>query len=200
MLRRELERLGEVAFEIDDALARNPVDQVERDVVEADRAERPDRGADVVWARAALERLEQMRLEALRPERYAVDALLEQQRGELGGDRLRVRLDRRLGRAGKSGEEPSERRRLGERRGAAAEEDALDLLGEQSALEVELGQQRVDVAAVLAVVTGNGDEVAVAAAVRAERQVDVEVARPSPRDGGRDAPFWNRTRQLVSEV
>ena len=48
---------------------------------------------------------------------------------------------------------------------------------EQAALELELGEQRVDVGAVVAVAADDGDEVAVAAAVRAERQVHVEVAR-----------------------
>jgi hypothetical protein len=42
-------------------------------------------------------------------------------------------------------------------------------------LELELREQRVDVRRVLAPASDDGDEVAVAAAVRAERQVDVEV-------------------------
>ena len=202
VLRLERDRLGEVSLEIGDALAGNAVDQVEGDVVEACAAERPDRAADVVGARLPLERLEQVRLEALRAERDAIDPVFAQQRGELGRDRLRIGLDSRLHRAGKSGQESRERRRLREGRRAAAEEDRLDLAREQAALELELRQQRVDVAAVLAVVSGDGDEVAVAAAVGAERQVDVEVARArsKPRDGGVDAPFWNGTRQFASRV
>ena len=47
---------------------------------------------------------------------------------------------------------------------------------EQAALELELGEQRVHVGAVVAGVADDGDEVAVAAPVRAERQVHVEVA------------------------
>ena len=153
-----------------------------------------------VRARAALEHVEQVRLEALRAERDAVDPVLAQQRGQLGRDRLGVGLDRRLRRVGKPVEQARERVGLGEGRRAAAEEDGLDLVREQTALELELRQQRVDVVAVLAVVARHGDEVAVAAAVGAEGQVDVEVARArsSPRDGGRKTPFWNGTRQLVT--
>ena len=47
---------------------------------------------------------------------------------------------------------------------------------ERAALQLELGEQRVDVGAVLVAPPDRGDEVAVPAAVRAERQVDVEVA------------------------
>ena len=82
MLRPERDRLGEIALEVVDALARDAVDQVERDVVEARVAERADRAADVVGARLALERLEQVGLEALRSERDAVDTVLAEQRGQ----------------------------------------------------------------------------------------------------------------------
>ena len=156
--------------------------------------------ADVVGARLPLERLEQVGLEALRSERDPVDAVLAEERRQGRRDRLRVGLDGRLRRGGKPGEQTGERRGLRERRRAAAEEDRLDLGREQAALQLELGEQGVDVAAVLAVVAGDGDEVAVAAAVRAEREVHVEVGRAgsSPRDGGRSAPFWNGTRQSVT--
>ena len=60
---------------------------------------------------------------------------------------------------------------------AAAEEDRLDPRRERVALELELGEQRVDVAPVIAAPADDRDEVAVAAPVRAERQVNVEVAR-----------------------
>ena len=101
---------------------------------------------------------------------------------------------------GKSVEQASERVGLGEGRRTAAEEDGLDLVRQRAALELELRQQRVDVVAVLAVVARHGDEIAVAAAMGAEGQVDVEVARArsSPRGGGRKTPFWNGTRQLVT--
>ena len=200
MLGPELDRLGQIALEVADALPRDPVDEVERDVVEAGLAQRSHGAADVVGARTALEHLEQVGLEALRSERDPVDAVLAEQRRELRRDRLRVRLDGRLGRGRESGEEARERRRLGERRRAAAEKDRLHPVGEQAALELELRQECVDVVAVLAVVAGDGDEVAVAATVRAEGQVDVEVARARsrPRDGGADAPFWNGTRRVVT--
>ena len=202
MLRRELERLGEIALEVGDALARDPVDQVERDVVEAGAAEGLCGGANTVGARAPLERFEQVRLEALCPERNAIDTVLEEEGGELRGDRLGVRLDRRLGGGWESGKQSCKRGGLRERRCAAAEEDGLDLVREQRALELQFCKERVDVATVLPAVPSHRHEVAVAAAVRAEREMDVKVARArsSPQDGGRDAPFWNGTRQLVSEV
>ena len=132
--------------------------------------------ADVLRARAPLEHLEQVRLEALRAERDAVDAVLAEQRGEARRDRLGVGLDGRLGGARQAGEQARERGGLGDGRRAAAEEDRVDV-AEQVALELELGEQRVDVGAVVAGVADDGDEVAVAAAVRAEREVHVEVAR-----------------------
>ena len=49
-------------------------------------------------------------------------------------------------------------------------------LADALALERELGQQRVDVRLVLALAPDGGDEVAVAAAVRAEWKMDVEMA------------------------
>ena len=53
------------------------------------------------------------------------------------------------------------------------------------ALELELREQRVDVARVVAAPADGGDEVAVAAAVRAERQVDVEMPRAAHADATR---------------
>ena len=47
-------------------------------------AERADRAAHLVGARAALEHLEQVRLEALRAERDAVDSVLAQQEASAG--------------------------------------------------------------------------------------------------------------------
>ncbi len=109
MLGLERDRLGEVALQVGGALAGNPVDEVERDVVEAGVAERVHGASYVLGPRPPLERLEQVRLEALGAERDAVDAVLAQQRGQLGRDRLRVRLDRRLGRARQPGEQARQR-------------------------------------------------------------------------------------------
>ena len=118
-----------------------------------------------------------MRLEALGAERDPVDAVLPQQRGEAGRDGLGVRLDRYLARPSAS---------AASRRASAAgsvnvgvpppRKTVSSIAREMAALELQLGEQRVDVAAVLAVVSDDGDEVAVAAPVGAERQVHVEVA------------------------
>ena len=143
-----------------------------------------------------------MRLEALGAERDAVDAVLAEQRGEIRGDRLGVGLDRDLACAGKVREQAGERGRLGHGGRTPTEEDGLDLVRELRPLQLELGEQRVDVGGVIPVAPDDGDEVAVTAPVRAEGKVDVEVAHPrsSPRDGGAEAPFWNGTRRPVTRV
>src|SRR6187551_2988540 len=142
-----------------------------------------------------------MRLEALCAERDAVDPVREQQLRELRRDRLRVRLDGRLRRGRQRSEEPRESGGLRERGRAAAEEDGLNVGCERVALELQLREQRVDVRAVLGAAAGEGDEVAVAAAVGAERQVDVQVPRAAPLGfvafrstplrGVREAPYRN---------
>ena len=133
----------------------------------------------VVGRRPPLQHLEQARLEALRAERDAVDSVLAQERGEGGRDRLRVRLDGQLLRSAAA-------RRAGARAAAGSvkvgvpppRKTVSGRSREQVPLERELREQRVDVRAVLvARAAENGDEVAVAAPVRAERQVHVEVLR-----------------------
>ena len=176
MLRPECERRLEIAVEIGRALARDPVDEIEREVVEAGLAKRVEGAADVVRAGAPLEHREQLRLEALRAERDAGDAGLAQRPGERGRDRLRVRLHGHLGRRRQGLEQSAERRRLGQRRSPAAEEHGLEPGREQPALELQLGEQRRDVGRVLVLAAQHGDEVAVAAARGAEGQVHVEVA------------------------
>ena len=109
MLRLERQRLGQVALEVGLALAGNPVDQVERDVVEAGVAELVHRTADLVRRRAALQDVEQVRLEALRADRDPVDAVRAEECRERGRDGLRIRLDGRLRRGGQRFEEPRER-------------------------------------------------------------------------------------------
>src|SRR5439155_26112916 len=95
---------------------------------------------------------------------------------ELAREGLGVGLDRQLGRPGQRGEQTLERGRRGQARRAAAEVHALQVRREQRALEGELAEERIDVPAVVAVVADDGDEIAVAAARRAEGKVDVEVA------------------------
>ena len=64
----------------------------------------------------------------------------------------------------------------GEGRRATAEEDRLERVGEHRPFELELSQHGVDVGGVRAVPVHDRDEVAVAAAVGAERKVDIEMA------------------------
>ena len=58
---------------------------------------------------------------------------------------------------------------------AAAEEHRLDLRRERPAFELQLGENRVDIAAVLAAPAERGHEIAVPAPVRAEREMDVQM-------------------------
>ena len=126
------------------------------------------------------------RLEALRAERDAIHAVLAQQRA-------RARRSRSPGfastvtslAAGQRGEQPLERARLGERRRAAADEHGVERLGQPATLELELASSASTYARVLVRPPDNGDEVAVAAAVSAERQVDVEVPGSAPARGSR---------------
>jgi hypothetical protein len=71
----ERERLGEVGVELGGALAGNPVEQVERDVVKSGITENVHRTADVVRPRAPLKHLQQPRLERLSAKRDTVDTV-----------------------------------------------------------------------------------------------------------------------------
>jgi hypothetical protein len=176
VLRLEREGVVEVRLEIGGALAGDPVDEIERDVAKSGITKMMHGAADVVRAGNTLEHLQQLRPEALRAERHARHARTAQGERELGGHRLGIRLDRHLRRRRQCVEQPHEIGQSGERRRAAAQEDRLEPAGKRAALELQLPQQRVDVCGVLPRAADDGDEVAVAAPVRAERQVHVQVA------------------------
>ena len=94
MLRLERECVVEVGFEIGGALAGDPVDEIERDVVESGIAKMMHGASDVVRMGNTLEHLEQSRPERLRAERDAIHAGGVERAGELRRHRLRIRLDR----------------------------------------------------------------------------------------------------------
>ena len=96
MLRLERERVGEVRREIGGALARDPVDEVERDVVKSGITKMMHGAPDVVRSGNALEHAQQLGPEGLGAERHTRDACVAQRTRELGRDRLRVRLGRYL--------------------------------------------------------------------------------------------------------
>ena len=175
MLRRERDRLGEVALEVGGALARDAVDEIERDVVKSGIAKKVHRLPDDIGSRASLENVEQVRLEALRAERDPVHAAVPKEPRERRCDRLRVRLDGHLLGRGQSLEHACESIRCGERRRPASEKHCLQSRSENLLLEAELGEKRVDVRAVLILAADCGDEVAVPAAVSTERKVNVEM-------------------------
>ena len=163
VVRLELQRRVQVALEVGGALAGDPVDEVERDVVKLGITEMVDGTADVIRTGPPVEHLEEVGPEALRAQRNAGHTPVAQQRRELLGDRLRVCLDRHLGRGRQRLQEPLELNRLRERRGAAAEEHTLEPRREHLPLERQLRKQRIDVRPVLPTPPDDGDEVAVAA-------------------------------------
>ena len=97
MLGLERERLREVVLQLGGGLARDAVEEIERDVVESGITKSVHGAPDVVGAGPALEHLEQMWLEALGPERDTRDAGRAKEAGQILRHRLRVRLDRHLG-------------------------------------------------------------------------------------------------------
>src|SRR5438128_12160784 len=101
--------LGEVALEMGGALSRNPVDEIERDVVKTGITQTVHGPPDVLRIGPAFEDGEQMRLEALCAERDASGAQLPKERRQLPRDRLRIRLDRDVVRRRQGREQPSER-------------------------------------------------------------------------------------------
>jgi hypothetical protein len=72
VLRPERERLAQVGVEVGGALAGDPVDEIERYVVNSGITKIVDRAPDVVGPRLPLEHLEQPRPEALCPQRDPV--------------------------------------------------------------------------------------------------------------------------------
>src|SRR5204862_8181491 len=120
---------------------------------------------------------EQVRTEALHAHGHAIDTEAAQSARELLCHGFRVGLDAELAGRRQRTQEAFERGWFRERRRAAAEEDRLERRREQLPLERQLAQQRVDIRAVLAAASHDGDEVAVAAAVRTEGQMHVEMTR-----------------------
>ncbi len=74
MLGLERECFAQVGGEVGGALAGDPVEEIERYVVESGSAENPYRPPDVVGCRAPFEHVEEVRPEALSAERDASDA------------------------------------------------------------------------------------------------------------------------------
>ena len=175
MLRAERDRLCKIEAEIGGALAWDAVDEIERDVVESGITQMVERGPDGLGAGLPLEHGQQLGLEALGAERDARDPSVAEKSRQLRRDRLRVRLDGDLSGRRERREQAGELARLRERRRPAPEEDRLDLGSQDAALQLELCQERVDVGAVALASADQRDEVAVSAAVGAERQVHVEM-------------------------
>ena len=173
-----LERQGlrEVALEVGGALAGDPVDEIERDVVEPGITKKVHGTPDVVRRGAPLEHVEQVRLEALRTERDAVHCSRAQEprraRGSPSRGSPRRSAPRLLEVASRSRASSAGSVNVGvpPPRKTVSSGSARTSRSSSSS-----GEQRVDVRAVLLSSADDGDEVAVPAAVRAERQMDVQV-------------------------
>ena len=172
----ERERLGEVRVEVGPGLARDAVDEVERDVVESGVTERANGPPDVVGRRLAARAPRAVAAgSSARRARRASRRSLARSAASAGVTVSGFASTVTSSASGSALEQPLELAGSRERRRAAAEEDRLDVGREDVPLELELREQRVDVRRVLVAPPDDGDEVAVAAAVRAERQVDVQV-------------------------
>ena len=182
MVRLEREGLVDVAVERGTRLARDPEEHVEVQVGDARPKERGDGSADGLRRGAALEHRELARAEALGAERDT-SAVPHQDVRERVVDGLGVGLHGELGCRRQSLEQAIEQRRAQQRGRAAADEDRRKRYRQQRALAIKLGEQRVNVGTVPVLVPRHRDEVAVAAAVRAEGDVDVQVG-----DGGDQSP------------
>ena len=75
MLGSERQRLGEVGLEVGGALTRDPVDEIERNVVKPGITKNVHGAPDVLGLRTPLQHLQQRRLERLRAQRHAVDTV-----------------------------------------------------------------------------------------------------------------------------
>jgi hypothetical protein len=71
VLRRECERFIDVVLEVGGALAGDPVQKIQRDVVKTGITQMVERAPDVVRAGPALEHTQEVRTESLRAERDA---------------------------------------------------------------------------------------------------------------------------------
>jgi hypothetical protein len=175
VLRLEGDGVCEVRLEIGGALARNAVDEIERDVVETGITKSVHCPPDVVRTGNAFQRLQEVRPERLRADGDTGDAVPPEEFRQLGRDGLRVGLDGQLVDTGKRAEHTGERRRLREGRRPPAHEDGLDASREAPALLLELGEECVRIRAMLLPPADGRHEVAVPAPVDAEREMDVEV-------------------------
>ena len=177
MVRLEREQILEVRSKVGPLLARNPEDQVEVEALDARLPKHADRSRDLLRSGPPLEDVQQVRAEALGAERHTRHATLDQHSSLGRRDRLGVALDRDLCRRREGGEQAGQVDVGQDRRRASTDEHRLGL----EAGAVDLGDDGIDISGPLVLVAGHGDEVAVAAPMRAERDVDVEVPGPGGR-------------------
>ncbi len=170
----ERERRVDVAIECSPRLARDAEEHVEVQVGDAGATQRPHGAPHGLGCRPPLEHRELACAEALRPERDA-SAVSHEHLGERVVDRLGIGLHGDLPRGRQPGEQAVEQRRSDQRRRAAPDEDGVKRIAENRALPIKLREHGVDVCTVPVLVPRDRDEVAVAAAMRAEGNVDVQV-------------------------
>lgn len=163
-------------------LARNGEDQVERAAPDARRPGDLERSSDAVGVVPALEGLEVVGPERLRPDAHPVHAAADQHIHQFGRDRLRIALHgelagslhvRAVKQLAQATQHARPQRRPQQAGGAAAGEDRLKRpgVGRQHG---QLKQQPLHERLLLVVGVDKAVKVAVVALVEAERHMDVE--------------------------
>ena len=123
-------------------LSRNPKHQVEVEVFVALGAEDLDGARDRLRPARRSSVSSRCGRKLCAPSEMRVTPLAEQHPGELGRDGLGVAFDRHIGRNGEPAQQPREQVVGEQRRRAAAD---VHRLGGQRLVQIELGQERVDV-------------------------------------------------------
>ncbi len=179
VIRREADRVGQIAHPVIARLIWPSKNEVEAHV-EAQGADRVDRGGRVLWLVRAPQRAKSLRTERLRAQRDARDARGTPGQKARAVERRRIRFDRRLDqrkveRVAQRGRNGADLLGLEEARRPAAEvQRPCRGPVERCALAPDLAHQRIDVARAQLRGGGGGREVAVRTARRAEGDVDVQ--------------------------
>jgi len=177
----ERERLVYVGVEIGGLLPRDPVDEIQRNVVKSGITKMIEGSSDVVRTGTRSSTLSSAAWNVWAPRETRLTPDRRSRPASAGVTVSGFASTVTSAEAGKPCEQALQLRRLGESGRPTAEEDGFELRREQLPLQFELGQQAVDVGGVLAPTADYRDEIAVAAAVGAERQVGRTGAGPRHR-------------------
>src|SRR6185312_16958284 len=185
MVGREVEGAAELGFPFGDALPGTGIDEIEGEAREMARRE-IDRGARLAGRMLAAEKVQGLLVEALHPERYAVDAggaesqeFLRLDRGRIGFER-HFRIGAELPVPGDAVEHRADAARAHQRRRAAAEKDAADAAprADLAGLAIERLQQRPRPGTLVDRLADMAVEIAIGALRAAEGPMHIDAERP----------------------